>query len=149
MHPDIETLVTHHFGELAPPLEKSVALHVAGCAECQLELGRLGAAGDQTPPAEPPKGADALLTKLRYWESESTETHSLGELKLRVESTLAPYLGKSAAKSLLQTVRHDGRDVLTQVAPLLTIFLGRRAAGNLVSHVVENAIVNTQTTVRL
>jgi hypothetical protein len=62
-------------------------------------------------------------------------------LKRRVAGAIEPYLGKRAADTLLHSVREDGRDLLSNVAPILTMFLGRRAAGHLVSHVVEAAIV--------
>jgi hypothetical protein len=52
-------------------------------------------------------------------------------------------LGKRAADTLLQPVREEGRDLLSNVAPLLIMFLGRRAAGNLVSYVEETAIVRS------
>ena len=62
-------------------------------------------------------------------------------LKRRVAGSIEPYLGKAAANAMLQSVRADGRNLLSNVAPILTMFLGRRAAGNLVSYVVDTAIV--------
>jgi hypothetical protein len=62
-------------------------------------------------------------------------------MKQRVAGALEPYLGKGATHTLLAPVRDDGRDLFSNVAPLLNMFLGRRAAGPLVTYVVENAIV--------
>ena len=67
----------------------------------------------------------------------------LARIRRRVAIAIEPYVGRRAADSLLKSVREDGRDLLSNVAPLLTMFLGRRAAGQLVSHVVETTIVRT------
>jgi hypothetical protein len=111
------------------------------CDACRLEVQRLSAAGE---PAAPAVAADLnnLLGSLRGWESSASRLAKSGEaLKHRVASAIEPYLGKEATDALLAPVREDGRDLLSQVAPLLTMFLGRRAAGPLVSHIVETAIV--------
>jgi len=106
-----------------------------------MEFQRLSVAQD----AEAPAVADelnSLLAKLRGWESSTSRLVRNGEeLKRRVAGTIEPYLGKGAADTLLASVRDDGRDLLSSVAPLLTMFLGRRAAAPLVSHIVETAIV--------
>ena len=106
-----------------------------------MEFQRLSAAQD----AEAPAVADelnSLLVKLRGWESSASRLIRNGEeLKSRVAGAIEPYLGKGAADTLLAPVRTDGRNLLSGVAPILTMFLGRRAAGPLVSHIVETAIV--------
>jgi hypothetical protein len=82
------------------------------------------------------------MATLRGWENhELPPAKRHEELKHRVAGAIEPYLGKGATHALLAPVTADGRDLLSQVAPLLTMFLGRRAAGPLVSHVVETAIV--------
>ncbi|SRR5260370_42305458 len=102
----------------------------------------LSAADDAAVPPAPADEVNSLMVKLRGWErSESGPPRNLEALKRRVAGAIEPYLGKRAADTLLQPVRDDGRDLLSNVAPLLTMFLGRRAAGHLVSYVVETAIV--------
>ena len=84
----------------------------------------------------------ALLFKLRAWDRDpGRQSRNREPLRRRVSAAIEPYLGKRAASALLRPVREDGRDLLSDVAPLLTAFLGRRAAGHLVSHVVETTIV--------
>jgi hypothetical protein len=142
LHPDIETLVCHRYGELAPQVEKTVSRHLMACETCRLEFRRLGAALDTDAPPMPADDVGGLLSRLRTWESaQSQPERNSEELKLRVAGSIEPYLGKAAAAALLQQVREDGRNLLSNVAPVLTIFLGRRAAGPLVSYVVETAIV--------
>ena len=85
-----------------------------------------------------------LLTRVRAWESGAVRAERTGDaLKQRVAGEIAPYLGKHATHSILQPVVEDGRNLLSSLSPLLTMFLGRRAAEHLVSHVVEHAIVRT------
>jgi hypothetical protein len=106
-----------------------------------MEFQRLGAAGDPAAPGVADE-LNCLLVRLRGWESGESRLVRSGEaLKRRVADAIEPYLGKIAAETLLAPIRDDGRDLLSKVAPLLTMFLGRRAAGPLVSHIVETAIV--------
>jgi hypothetical protein len=106
-----------------------------------MEFQRLSAAADLAASAVADELND-LLVRLRGWESGESRLVRSGEaLKRRVAGAIEPYLGKGAADKLLASVRDDGRDLLSSVAPLLTMFLGRRAAGPLVSHIVETAIV--------
>jgi hypothetical protein len=142
MHPDIETLVCHSNGELSPQIEKTVSRHLMGCETCRLEFRRLSAAPDKDAPPISADEVDGLLSRLRTWErGESQPERNCEALKQRVAGSIEPYLGKAAAAALLQPVREDGRNLLSNVAPVLTTFLGRRAAGNLVSYVVDTAIV--------
>jgi hypothetical protein len=136
--------VSHRFGELNRQVEKTVSQHLMTCDSCRLDLQRLSAADDETVPAATPDDVNSLMVKLRGWECGESRPARTGEaLKQRVAGAIEPYLGKRAVDTLLQPVREDGRDLLSNVAPLLTMFLGRRAAGNLVSYVVETAIVRT------
>jgi hypothetical protein len=106
-----------------------------------MEFERLGAAEDPAALSIVDE-LDSLLVRLRGWQSAESRLASTGEaLRQRVVGALEPYLGKGATHTLLAPVRDDGRDLFSNVAPLLTMFLGRRAAGPLVTYVVENAIV--------
>jgi hypothetical protein len=123
-------------------MEKTVSKHLMQCDACRLDFQRLSAADDAAVPAAPADDVNNLMVRLRGWERSDSRPARNGEaLKRRVAGAIEPYLGKRAADTLLQPVREDGRDLLSNVAPLLTMFLGRRAAGNLVSYVVETAIV--------
>jgi hypothetical protein len=142
MHPDIETLVCHRYGELSPQMEKTVSRHLLACGTCRLEFRRLSPALDTAVPPISANDVGGLLFRLREWErGESRPERNSEALKRRVAGSIEPYLGKAAAAALLQPVHEDGRNLLSNVAPVLTTFLGRRAAGNLVSCVVDTAIV--------
>jgi hypothetical protein len=123
-------------------MEKTVSKHLLQCDACRQNFQRLSAADDGA--AAPAVDVNSLMVRLRGWErSESRPARNGEALKRRVAGAIEPYLGKRAVDTLLQPVREDGSDLLSNVAPLLTMFLGRRAAGNLVSYVVETAIVRT------
>jgi hypothetical protein len=123
-------------------MERRVSLHLLACDPCRLEFQRLSSAQDPAVTAVPADEVETLLGKLRRWEAhEPKPARNAEALKQRVAGAIAPYLGKRAADKLLHPVREDGRNLLSDVGPLLTMFLGRRAAGNLVSHVVETTIV--------
>ena len=112
------------------------------CDACQLNFQRLSATEHTTASPVPPDDVNSLLGRLRAWDRGASRPARTSEaLKRRVAGAIEPYLGKRAADTLLRSVREDGRDLLSNVAPILTMFLGRRAAGHLVSHVVETAIV--------
>jgi hypothetical protein len=121
-------------------MQKTVSQHLMACDACRTEFQRLGAAEDITVPAVPADELNSLLVRLRGWENSESRLPRNGEaLKRRVAGAIEPYLGKNAADKLLTPVRDDGRDLLSNIAPILTMFLGRR--GHLVSYVVETAIV--------
>jgi hypothetical protein len=123
-------------------MEKTVSRHLMACETCRLEFGRLSPALDTAAPPIPADDVGGLLCRLRAWESgESQPQRNSQALKRRVAGAIGPYVGKAAVDALLQPVREDGRNLLSNVAPLLTVFLGRRAAGPLVSYVVDTAIV--------
>jgi hypothetical protein len=123
-------------------MEKAVSKHLLQCDACRRNFQRLSAANDVAVAGAPAEEVSSLLVRLRGWERGESASARNGEaLKRRVAGAIEPYLGKRAADTLLQPAREDGRDLLSNVAPLLTMFLGRRAAGHLVTHVVETAIV--------
>jgi hypothetical protein len=52
-----------------------------------------------------------------------------------------PYVGDRAAERLAHGEAPDGGRLLADVEPVLALFLGRRAAAQLVSHVLDRALV--------
>ena len=142
-HPGIDDLLRYRFEELSPARQKAVAAHLNSCDACRLELHRLCVASDavSTPGAADPR---ELISRVRAWQAAPATADRTGEaLKRRVAVEIAPYVGSRAADSILQPVAEDGRNLVSSVSPLLTMFLGRRASEHLVSHVVEHAIVRT------
>jgi hypothetical protein len=123
-------------------MEKTVSKNLMQCDACRRNFQRLSATDDAAVAAPPADEVSSLLVRFRGWErGESAPARNGEALKRPVAGATEPYLGKRAADTLLQPVREDGRDLLSNVEPLLTAFLGRRASRNLVSHVVETAIV--------
>ena len=139
-HPDIEALVSLQFGELPADRTRAVRQHLAGCALCRQEFERLQHSLDGGPAdCDAAPDSSTLLATIRDWEISSMQAGDA--LKRRIAIELAPYVGQAGADTLLRPVQDDGRNLLSKVAPMLTVFLGRRAAGNLVSRVVEKTIV--------
>lgn len=62
-------------------------------------------------------------------------------LKGRVAAQIGPFLGKHAARRLLEPVSGNGEDLLCSIEPILAGFLGDEAASDLVTHVVDTVIV--------
>jgi len=139
-HLDIEALASLLFGELQAYRVRAVRHHLAGCALCRQEFERLQQSLECGPvDCDPAPDTDTLLATLRDWETSGVQAGDA--LKRRIAIELAPYVGQAGADTLLRPVQDDGRNLLSRIAPLLTVFLGRRAAGNLVSRVVEKTIV--------
>jgi hypothetical protein len=83
-----------------------------------------------------------VLAGIQSWESAAAQSGPFHEgIKRRVSAKVKRYLGPGATDKLLQSVSGDGGDLLSTVEPVLALFLGRKAASSLVSHVVDAAIV--------
>jgi hypothetical protein len=67
--------------------------------------------------------------------------HDSTALRRAVAEGVRPYLGTRATDTLSSGGPEDGRRLLADVEPVLALFLGRRAAGELVSHVLDRAFV--------
>jgi len=61
--------------------------------------------------------------------------------KRRAASEMVAYLGPEAVEKVFQNVLPDCGNLLTQLHPILSLFLGRRAAGRLESRIVDAAVV--------
>jgi hypothetical protein len=139
MHLDIEALVSLHFGELPAERARPMLLHLSACALCRHELDRLRLSTESA--ADAPFETARLLAKIRHWDNSRHAGQHGEALKQWIARELALYVGEEGANRLLRPVQEDGRDLLAEVAPLLSMFLGRRAAGILVSRMVEKTIV--------
>ena len=63
--------------------------------------------------------------------------------KNRAAQEIAACLGPRAAACVLQGVTADCRNLLTEVQPVLCLFLGKRAAGRLTTRVIDGSIVRS------
>jgi len=146
-HLDIESMVSLQFGELADNRARRMKQHLAGCSACRPVFERLqGSMEDGEPLPTKPVDSSRLLTRIRAWDTNGDRSgHHGAALKGRIAVELAPYVGRAGADTLLRPVQDDGRDLLSTVAPFLAMFLGRRAAGIIITRVVEKTIVGSRT----
>lgn len=149
IHPDIESLVRYRDGDLSPDRGKAIDRHLRTCQACRLEYQRLAeaftSASDCAATANTHNHDSrlaSLLAGIQGWEAASASTgRSDGGVKRRVAGKVEKYLGTAATSKILQPVSDDGGNLLSTIEPVLALFLGRKAASRLVSHVVEAAIV--------
>jgi hypothetical protein len=80
---------------------------------------------------------EAVLQEAAEWNKR----HDSAALQRAVAESVRPYLGGHATDTLTGAGPADGRQLLTDVEPVLALFLGRKAADQLVSHVLDRAIV--------
>ena len=111
--------------------------HLLQSAECRAKYQRL-----RLPPDGPqPDRAmySGLLANIERWEAAEWEPeHNSSEVKQRVTSDIAPYLGSIATDQVLAPV--SGENPLLPAELVLGVFLGKRAASLLVNDVVDHAI---------
>lgn len=127
--------------DLTPQQESGIWSHLKECDTCRFEYRSLcDAAGIARSDASPsPQMLTGLLGEMRRWKA----THALtgDALKRRVLKEVAPFLGHRAAGKIMQPVAEDCHNLLSIIEPVLAQFLGNRAASELVSHIVDVAIV--------
>jgi len=121
------------------------------CEPCRLEHQRIGHSLDAEREPVPARHEDeistavlaGILDRIEQWNGHRSEPGRGEALKRRVESAVAPYLGAAAANQVLRSASRDGENLLPIIEPLLALFLGRRAASVLVSHIINDALVRT------
>jgi len=139
-------LVCYALAELSETQTKAMDAHLGKCPECRSELQTLREslalpASTTTGEQSNLPGLHSLLNALRAWDVEAKPERRGAALKSRVAASLGPLLGAKAADRMLQPVDEDGRNLFTHLSPVLSLFLGQRAASELVSHIVEAKIV--------
>ncbi len=100
------------------------------------------------PPFESAEGGsepallNSILSGIRSWKAEHAPSRVDPEVvKRRVGSKIDPYLGHPATGRILSAVSPACDDLLTNVEPVLALFLGCRAASSLVSHIVTGSLM--------
>jgi len=77
-------------------------------------------------------------------EDSARESGCTGEqVKGRVASEIAPYLGSMATQSVLQPITDTSQNLHSSIEPVLALFLGGRAASRLIRHVEDAALIRT------
>jgi len=143
IHPDLSVLIRCRDGILPPEREAAIRIHLAGCRSCLADYRRLC-----RPPAEPTHPPDPRLlarirSSIRNWEAQRSAAGWGEAVKFRTAREIGPFLGNNGARILLRPVSDDGCNLLSTIEPVLGEFLGKRAASELVSRVVEAAIMRT------
>jgi len=82
-----------------------------------------------------------IQNRIRTWEARRSADGWGAAAKERTAREIGPFLGNNGARILLRPVSDNGCNLLSTIEPLLANFLGKRAASELVSRVVEVAIV--------
>jgi hypothetical protein len=109
--------------------------HVATCAACRLELERLSAA-DTGEPVDADL-FDAMLQEAAAWEAG----HDRAWVRAAVTNGVRPYLGDRATERLSEGGPADGSGLVSALEPALALFLGKETACQLVSHILDRALV--------
>ena len=90
------------------------------------------------------KGAPSLqatMAGIRKWHERRIQADPDGAVvKGHVAKEISRYLGSAAADRILEPVTEHSK-LFPAVEPVLAIFLGCRAAGRLVHHIIESRIV--------
>jgi len=82
-----------------------------------------------------------IMAAIRRHEAQRSSLEDPAAAKRRAASEMVSYLGSEAVDKVFQNVAPDCGNLLTQLHPILSLFLGRRAAGRLASRVVDAAVV--------
>jgi hypothetical protein len=156
MHPDPGTLAAYRDRELSEPEARDVARHLETCPRCAREAETASAewalslAADAqfrsqcVPPAD---GLEQVLGLIQEWrrsaaaEGVEGQASSPAELRRRIGAQLELYFG-SETGPLLESIacsRRPADNLITAVEPLLTAFLGRKAAGVLMRRILEGS----------
>jgi hypothetical protein len=114
-----------------------VRAHLLTCEGCSREWRRVSNA------AAPDGGAAdrgllaGILAGIESWESAPSRTE---DVKARVGSAIASFLGPHATDELLGAVSAQGDNLFSTLEPVVALFLGCRAASALVDHLVARSI---------
>ncbi len=148
MHPDSATLLAYRDRELGKDLAREIERHLAACAECAGRLERLSEEWDLILAADavfrsrcmpPPDGLDRLLSAIQECGRPVARPVEPAELKRRIAEQLEVYFG-SRISAVLDTVPaspHLAENLLARVEPLLTTFLGRKAAAAVIAEIMK------------
>jgi anti-sigma factor RsiW len=146
MHLDAGSLAAYSDGELSEPAAGQAARHLETCPRCAQEAERIRGERELSLAADalfrlqcvpPPDGLERVRGCIQDWLRSAAgaggamPASSAAELRRRIGAHLELYFGSETA-ALLEKVapsRRPADNPITAVEPLLTAFLGRKAAG--------------------
>jgi hypothetical protein len=141
IHPDTKTLLAYRDGELARGRSVKAALHLAHCGQCRRELtsiqteARQFDADQASPRLE--EGFARLLAAARRIQLAHRDTLR-SKIRERVAAQLEMLLGSGAVTiQKAASTRQDGPGALAAAEPLLSAFLGQKAAALLASRLLD------------
>lgn len=143
MHPDTATLLAYRDRQLGEVAQHDTKLHIASCARCAAKLERLSKEWERILAedavlrrlcAPPPDGLSRVLSAIR--ERGRAEGSPESELKQKIIEQLEVYFGSRVSAVLgAEPASEQGADLLAKAEPLLTTFIGRRAAAAVVAEI--------------
>lgn len=150
MHLDPGVLVAYRDRELSEEAERNVTRHLESCPRCARAEGQASSdwelclAADaqfrsQCVPAT--RGLERLLSGIQEWKRSAAalpaeaEPSNLAEVRRRIGAQLELYFGSGAA-AMLETAASSPRPIAA-VEPLLTAFLGRKAAAAVIGQILN------------
>jgi anti-sigma factor RsiW len=134
-HPEFASIVQHVEGGGDPAVRRALERHLSECEDCRREAARLKAA--ETGGEADPALLEVMLAAAAEWD----RTHDQAAVRRAVADGVRPYVGDRAADRLTQGSEGDAAKLLTELEPVLGLFLGRQAAARLVSHILDRALV--------
>jgi anti-sigma factor RsiW len=151
MHPDPGTLAAYGGRELNEPAAGEVARHLEGCLRCAREVERASSEWDLLLAADaqfrahcvpPEDGLEKLLSVIDEWKRAAAAQGQPGdpdELRRSIVAQLELYFGAETAAQLERTIpaRRRADSPIAAIEPLLTAFLGHKAAEAVIRRILE------------
>lgn len=103
--------------------------------------GQTAVKGVAVRPAGQPTELPEILAAIRRHEALRSRAADPDSGRRRAAAEVGACLGTHATATIFQSVSADCRNLLSEVQPVLSLFLGRRAAGRLATRIVEAAVV--------
>ena len=149
MHLEAGVLVAYRDRELNEEAGRNVARHLESCPKCAHEEKRLSSDWELLLAADarfrsqcvpPAGGLDRVLSGIEEWKrsaaaSPAAQSSNLAEVRRRIGAHLELYFGSGTA-AMLERTAASPRPVAA-VEPLLTAFLGRKAAAAVVGQILD------------
>lgn len=152
MHPDFGALVAYRDRELGEQPAREVARHLETCPRCARQAEQVAADGELLLAADAPfrsecqppsQGLERVLCGIREWK-RSAAASPLGaqpsqraEIGRRIGAQIEIYFGSETAARLERTAQRSADSPVAAVEPLLTAFLGRRAASAVIGKILD------------
>jgi hypothetical protein len=126
-----QPVVSSHPGQAVQASRRRRGLQLSASSQASRASGQSAAA------AELPE----ILAAIRRHEVLRSSLKDSGATRRWAAAEMAAFLGSDAVDTVFQNVSPDCGNLLPQLHPVLSLFLGRRAAGLLESRLVASVLV--------